>query len=637
MNLSFIDPKAFTPARNANALLTDRLSALATMNRLNALTAIKRAGSGHIGSSFSSIDIFTLLYEQRLKEGDVFFSSKGHDAPGQYACMAAVGILSIENVLDLRRLGGLPGHPEVGTPGVVASTGSLGMGLSKARGIALARNLRAHDGRVFVMLGDGELQEGQNYEALRSIANDGLSQVKVVVDYNKIQSDKYVRCINDLGDIEAKLSAFGWTVRRADGHDFDALTAGFEAMEADHSGPQILIADTVKGRGVSFMEAAPDDGDPTMVYAWHSGAPKDEDYERAIDELVQRVRTEHEGLSVEPPELSSAAPGKPSKLTPSADGKGAPPLTIAKAIGEELVALAETRSELLVLDADLADDCGLRDFENLQPRRFFESGIAEQDMVSTAGALAGQGFTPVCGSFASFLCARANEQIYNNTCEGRKVIYIGQYAGVLPAAAGYSHQSIRDIALMAQLDKTVVVQPGSAAEARALIRWAVESSEESVYIRSLIVPPPTDLETSPSGLSPVGCGVQLADGNDLTILSYGPVLLNEALKARAALSQHGVSARVVSMPWLNRIDADWLFDAIGEGPVFVLEDHSPIGGLGDRVAQTLASAPERAAGNALHVLGIEGLPACGQPHEVLQFHGVDAESVCERVLSTRGS
>lgn len=628
MDLSYIDPTAFQSARQANAPLVERLAAIATMNRLNALTAIKRAGSGHIGSSFSSLDIFTLLYEQRLKADDVFFSSKGHDAPGQYAAMAAVGVLPIASVLMLRRLGGLPGHPEVGTPGVAASTGSLGMGLSKARGMALARRLKGEGGRIFVMLGDGELQEGQNYESFRSIVNDQLTQIKVVVDFNKIQSDKYVRCINDLGDIEAKLHAFGWGVRRVDGHDFDALGAAFEAMEADDSAPQILIADTIKGRGVSFMEAAPDDADPSMVYAWHSGAPKDPDYERATAELIERMRAEHDALALDAPAVAAAEPGVPSKLSPAPESVGAPSATIAGAMGEELVAMAPGRPELVVLDADLADDCGLRGFENAFPERFFECGIAEQDMVSAAGALAGQGLTPVCASFASFLCARANEQIYNNTCEGRKIVYIGQYAGVLPGVAGYSHQSIRDIALMAQMDNTVVVQPGSAAEARAAIRWAVETAAESVYIRSLIIPKPSDLATA---LPPVGQGAELGAGEAATIIAYGPVMLNEALLARAALAEAGLSARVLAMPWLNCVDADWLFDALADGPVVLLEDHSPIGGLGDRVAQAMAADPARAAGRRLFVYGVDGLPACGQPKETLAHHGLDAQSICEKV------
>ncbi len=633
MNLTYVDPAAFSPARNANAPQAERLAVIATMTRLNALTAIKRAGSGHIGSSFSSIDIFTLLYERRMGESDVFFSSKGHDAPGQYAAMAAVGILPIASVLNLRRLGGLPGHPEVGTPGVVASTGSLGMGLSKARGIALARRLRGAGGRIFVMLGDGELQEGQNYEAFRSIVNDKLTQIRVVVDCNKIQSDKYVRCINDLGDIEAKLAAFGWGVHRADGHDFEALDTALNAMDADDGAPQILIADTIKGRGVSFMEAAPDNADPTMVYAWHSGAPKDDDYQRAVEELTAEIAAGHESLLLDGPEFSTSAAAAPSPLVPATDSLGTPTRTIAAAMGEELQKMAGARSELVVLSADLSDDCGLRAFENGTPERFFESGIAEQDMVSAAGALAGQGHLPVVASFASFLCSRANEQIYNNSCEGRKVIYIGQYAGVLPGAAGYSHQSVRDIALMSNLDRTLVVQPGSAAEARALIRWAVETATESVYIRSLIIPKPSDLDTMPHGLAPVGQGVMLADGEAATIVAYGPVLLNEALLAREMLAERGIAVRVLSLPWLNRVDSDWLFEATETAPILVVEDHSPIGGLGDRIAQALAADPVRSAERRLVVHGVNGLPACGQPKETLEHHGLDAASIRDKIMA----
>lgn len=624
MQLTYFHPSGSHSARQANAPDSDRLAAIAALTRVNALTAIKRAGSGHIGSSFSSADLFTFLYERHLREGDLFFSSKGHDAPGQYAAMAAAGVMPIRDVLNLRRLDGLPGHPEVGFPGVVASTGSLGMGLSKARGMALAHRLKGGGGRIVVLLGDGELQEGQNYEAFRSIVNDGLPRIQVIVDANKIQSDKYVRCINDLGDIEAKIRAFGWDVRRCDGHDFAAMAEALAAFDATPETPHLLIADTVKGKGVSFMEAAPDDGDPSMVYRWHSGAPSDEAYERATVELLEAVSARFAELSLDPPSPSVADPA------PAGGWSFVQPST-AQAMGEELVELGREHQELVVLDADLSDDCGLRPFEAAFPDRFFESGIAEQDMVSTAGALAGQGYLPLVASFASFLCARANEQIYNNACEGRRVIHLAQFSGILPAVAGYSHSSIRDIALTGHLPDALVVQPASAAQARSVIRWAVTEADCSVFIRSLIIPPPMVIDTPEFTGARIGVGSTLADGGDIALLAYSPVMLSQALQARDRLREHGVSARILATPWLNRVDEAWLSSAILPGkPLVVVEDHAPIGGLGDRVAATLGRMGAKVAHGGLHVFGVEGLPACGQPEEVLAHHGLDGASLCRR-------
>ena len=213
-----------------------RLALLADMCRLNALVAVKRAGSGHLGSTFSALDVVAHLLFDELNvaelgfddpDRDVFFSSKGHDVPGLYAALFALGVVPRERLLRLRRLGGLDGHPDVGVPGIEANSGSLGMGISKARGIALAKRRLGRGGRVVVMTGDGELQEGQNWEALQAAAHERLGRLWVVVDRNELQSDKPTEEILALGDLEAKLRAFGWHVETADGHDHAALRAAF--------------------------------------------------------------------------------------------------------------------------------------------------------------------------------------------------------------------------------------------------------------------------------------------------------------------------------------------------------------------------------------------------------------------------
>ncbi|MGL6278036.1 MAG: 1-deoxy-D-xylulose-5-phosphate synthase N-terminal domain-containing protein, partial [Gaiella sp.] len=209
-----------------------RLALLADMCRANALVAVKRAGSGHLGSSFSALDIVVhLLYEElnTVAVGfdhpgrDVFFSSKGHDVPGLYAALHALGVIPTERLLRLRRLDGLDGHPDVGVPGIEANSGSLGMGISKARGIAWAKQRLDLGGRVVVMTGDGELQEGQNWEALQAAAHQRVPGLVVVVDRNALQSDRTTEEILALESLETKLTAFGARVISCDGHDHSAL------------------------------------------------------------------------------------------------------------------------------------------------------------------------------------------------------------------------------------------------------------------------------------------------------------------------------------------------------------------------------------------------------------------------------
>lgn len=627
-----------------------KLALLADACRLNALVAVKQAGSGHLGSTFSALDIVVHLLFDELDvaargfddpERDVFFSSKGHDVPGLYAALYALGVVPGERLLRLRRLGGLDGHPDVGVPGIEASSGSLGMGISKGRGIALAKRRLDRDGRVVVMTGDGELQEGQNWEALQSAAHERLGRLWVVVDRNEVQSDKPTEEIVALGDLETKLRAFGWQVEAVDGHDHPALRAAFARFREGGEAPKALVANTVKGKGVSFMEHPAALADGGGVYRWHAGAPADEPFARAVAELVGRLGERCSALGIDPPGLepvvAAAAVGSLEGEPESGAGTSDRPASLREsaeyvvdAYGEALLELAAERPDLVVLDADLASDCRTRAFELAYPDRFVQCGIAEQDMVSAAAGMARHGLLPVVNSFASFLASRANEQIYNQASEGSKVIYALHYAGLIPAGPGKSHQSIRDISLLAALPNVTIVQPASPQETRALLRWAVEEADESVAIRLAIGPSPRAIDIPPLPAA-IGRGTVLHDGGDGVLVAYGPVMLHEALVASERLAERGeLSLRVVALPWLNRFDADWLAAEVASfDHVFVLEDHAPVGGLGDGLRRALHGRP-------VTVLGVEGWPACGTPAEALRFHALDGESVAERILARAG-
>ena len=329
------------------------LPRIADLCRLNALTAVKRAGSGHIGSSFSAMDIVVFLLHEHLNtvelgfdhpDRDVYFSSKGHDVPGLYAVLHSLGVLPTEKLLRLRRLDGLDGHPNVRVPGIEANSGSLGMGISKGRGIAWAKRQLGHGGRVVVMVGDGELQEGQNFEALQGAAHDRLSGLTVVVDRNELQSDKPTEEILALGDLEGKLAAFGWHVASCDGHDFAELRRAFSELAAVDDRPQVLVARTIKGRGVSFMEHPVALREGGGTYRWHAGAPDDESFERARDELLARL----EPVELEPvPPLEDELPAPALEAEPESGAGTRTPRAreyVVEAYGEALVELAEPQS-----------------------------------------------------------------------------------------------------------------------------------------------------------------------------------------------------------------------------------------------------------------------------------------------------
>jgi transketolase len=606
----------------------DDLALIADMCRANALVAVKRAGSGHLGSSFSALDIVVHLLWRELNVAqvgwddpnrDVFFSSKGHDVPGLYAALHALGVIPSDRLLRLRRLGGLDGHPDLSVPGIEANSGSLGMGLSKGRGMAWGKHFLGRGGRVVVMTGDGELQEGQNWEALAAAAHQRVGNLWAIVDRNELQSDKPTEEILALGDLETKLRSFGWHVETSDGHDHDALAAAFARMRAASPElPKVLIAETIKGRGVSFMEhpAALREGGGT--YRWHAGAPEDDAFAHAYDELIGRIRDHVPDLRLDDVSSLEGHEGEPES------GAGLRKVTqeyVAAAYGDELLSLVRERPDVVVLDADLASDCRIRAIELAEPDRFVEVGIAEQDMVSMAAGLARQGLLPVVNSFASFLASRANEQIYNQTSEGTRVIYALHYAGLIPAGPGKSHQSLRDVSLLAALPNMTIVQPANSDETRALVRWAADTATENVAIRLAIGPSPRTLDLPAEHVLP-GRGAVLREGSDALLFAYGPVLLHEALVAAESLDRR---LQVVNMPWLNSVDREWLFELVEPfDELFVLEDHAPVGALGDSLRRALD-------GRALTVFGVEGWPACGTPPEALRFHGLDGASLAGRI------
>lgn len=617
MTLSFIPLPELQRIRTVDVDPGARAEAFADACRINTLTMVEQAGSGHLGSSFSSLDIVSWLHLEVLADGDRYYSSKGHDAPGLYAVLIGLGRIDFDKLFALRRLGGLPGHPDVlTTPAVVTNTGSLGMGISKARGFVLADRLAGRSGRVFVLTGDGELQEGQFWESLQPTTNRGLSEITVIVDHNKLQSDTWVSHVSDLGDLEAKVAAFGWAVRRCSGHDLGAFSATLaELLETERERPKLIVADTVKGFGVPFMEPHDVPLEESSLYAFHSGAPGPDDYVRARDALVERLNAKLAALGAGNVRLEErAAPVRRAAESPQ---------RVVAAYGDALASAAEAEPRLVALDADLRLDTGLVDFQRRFPDRFVECGIAEQDMVSQAGAMALAGLIPVCHSFACFMTPRAAEQVFNNASEGTKVLYHGSLVGLVPGGPGHSHQMVRDIALMGSVPGMSAVEPFCEQEARLLVDWAVRDADGPVYIR--LVSPPWPLGFEPPVLAlEQGRGTVLREGAAGTFVCTGPVLVSQAWTACETLGDWGL----VALPWLRGVDGAWLAEA-AQGSIVCLDNHVVPGGQGEEVLRAVAEAAPQEA-HRITLVGVDRVPECGTNDEVLQAHGLDAASLVAR-------
>lgn len=268
-----------------------QLMVMACNVRMGVIEGVHAAKAGHPGGSLSAADMFTYLYFKELnvdpqnpkwEDRDRFVLSKGHTAPGLYAALANRGFFPKEDLLTLRQIGShLQGHPNMNyTPGVDMSTGSLGQGLSAAVGMALAGKADKKDYRVYAMLGDGEIEEGQIWEAAMAAAKFKLDNLCAVIDVNGLQIDGNTADVMPSEPLDKKMEAFGWHVIKIDGHDYEAIEAAFAAAKTVKGQPTAILAATVKGKGVSFME-----GD----YGWHGKAPNDEQFEQAMADLNAKL------------------------------------------------------------------------------------------------------------------------------------------------------------------------------------------------------------------------------------------------------------------------------------------------------------------------------------------------------------
>jgi len=270
-----------------------KLESIAREGRAQIIRMLTHSASGHPGGSLSVIDILTTLFFNRMRydpkrphweDRDLFVLSKGHCVPAQYYCMAKAGFFPMDRLITLRKLGSpLQGHPDrVMLPGIEAATGSLGQGLSVAMGMALGLKLAGKRARVYCVVGDGEIQEGQIWESLMSAPKLGkpdhhLDNLCVILDYNGIQLDNFVKKILDLEPVTDKLKAFGWPVLEVNGHDIAQVDKALDQAEATKGGPTFIVAHTIKGKGVSFMENDPE---------WHGKSPKPEEAVRAVQEIA---------------------------------------------------------------------------------------------------------------------------------------------------------------------------------------------------------------------------------------------------------------------------------------------------------------------------------------------------------------
>ena len=630
-NLFYVPKQQFESVLESSCNAEIKTEIFSNLCRINCLYMIQKAGSGHIGTSFSSIDLFSwiMLNEIKIEKPksndtcrDIFFSSKGHDAPAIYSMLTALNLIEFDNIHKLRRIDGLPGHPDVGTPHIETNTGSLGMGISKAKGFVFNNRISGSNQKVFVMTGDGELQEGQIWESLQSASTDKMGEITVIIDHNKIQSDTWVSETSYLGNIKAKFESFGWSAWRCNGNNFLEISNIFQEMNHVTDKPKVLIADTVKGSGVSFMDYSVNQ---TNTYDFHSGAIESPKYDLAFNEIKSNSNKLLESVNL-PTLITKIVPTSKKIAVTKTEN-------LISAYSSSLISQINNNPKIVVLDADLVKDTGTMEFKKINPKMFIECGIAEQDMVSQAGAIALSGSIPIVHSFACFLSTRPNEQIYNNATEKTKIIYVGSLAGLLPAGPGHSHQSVRDISTLSSIPDLLMLQPATEHEVELALNYCLNNNEFSSYIRLVSIPTPVPFAHMNGYKLEKGKGMTILEGKDCLIFSYGPTMLTEAYKAAKTLKDKGIGIKLINLPWLNNLDLNWLKSQINEfNKIITIDDHYIIGGQGDMILSAISSLDNNHLVQCLKI-GVESVPKCGTNDEVLAAHGLDDSSLHKRIES----
>jgi transketolase len=651
-------------------LSADKLRAAAAEMRAINVIDIFAAGSGHPGGTLSIMDIAAALYLRVLNHDpknptwpgrDRVFWSAGHKAPALYVALGKAGYFPLDDTVLLRQLGsGFEGHPNwLKLPGVEVSSGSLGQGLGVAVGNALAGKLLKRPYRVYCIMGDGEQQEGNIWEAAMAAGHYGLDNLCAVVDKNELQIDGWVREVMNVDPLAEKYLAFKWNVMEIDGHDMDQIVDAFERARKAPGRPTLILARTVKGRGVSFME---------NQAGWHGVAPKREQFEKAIADLatpsVPAARREAmlEKASENAQRATQKAKDALPKLARDYWWNTHATMTVdmdptRMGFGRGLES-AGADERIVTLHADISGSIKITDFEAKHPERknrVFSVGIAEQNMMVVAAGLAKEGLIPVTGTYGVFASGRCWDQIRTTICYSNLNVKIaGAHGGISVGPDGATHQALEEITLMNVLPNMHVVVPCDSVETEkatiysllelngpAYIRFAREATpvvttKQTPYnfgVANIIRyrgDKPRFLDAFETFLSTDYAGEE----EDVSIIACGPMVA-EAMRAAWLLKEeYGLETRIVNVHTVKPLDVAALVQAAEQTHLILTAEEHQVGGFGNIVAGAiLRNRHDFELPLLLDMIGVQDrFGISGKPWELMQWFGLCAEHLASRVL-----
>ncbi len=617
------------------------LEAIAKRIRLLSIKALKQSQSGHPGGSLSSADILATLYGTVLsKTGEPFIISNGHISPGVYAALATAGYAKEKEFVEtFRQLGSkYEGHVTRHVPGVWYGTGPLGIGLSAATGFALAAK-KKKEGNVYCLMGDGEFQEGIVHEAMHMAATEKLNNFCVLVDYNQVQLSGSLK---DIMPVNIKLSfrAAGWKVVEADGHDVADLRNQLEYFQKqEETMPMLILCHTVMGKGVSFMEK---DG-KALKATWHGKAPKPEDADTALAELA--LSKKEEAVITSWKKQIKWKPKKqkqPALLAKTKLKIGKPHILEAgtitdcrSAYGYALLDLAKRNKHVIAMTADLRGSVKTQGVANELPEQHIEVGIAEQQLVSSAGGLSLYGFTPFVSTFGAFMTSRAKDQARVNDINGTNVNMVATHCGLSVGEDGPTHQAIDDMGSMLGLLDTLVMEPSDANQTDHMIRFAA-GHYGNTYIRMGRHKFPV-IEKEEGGVFYdehysyyYGRTDLIRPGSMVALVATGACVV-EALGAKELLEQDGISTAVIAVSSIKEFDRELAEHLAFKELILTVEDHNTRNGLGSTLPRYLLD--QGISVSKFHALGVDAYQLSGTAEDLYHHVGIDSIGIAKKVCT----
>ena len=651
----------------------DELRAAAAEMRALDIIDIFAAGSGHPGGTLSIMDIAAALYLRVLNHDpsdpawpkrDRVFWSTGHKAPALYVALGKAGYFPLDDTVLLRQLGsGFEGHPNwLELPGIEVSSGSLGQGLGVAVGNALAGRLLGKPYRVYCIMGDGEQQEGSVWEAVMAAGHYKLDNLCGIIDKNDLQIDGRVRDVMNIDPLAEKYKAFNWNVLEIDGHDIGQILAAFESARAATGQPTLIIAHTVKGKGVSFME---------NEAGWHGVAPNRDQFEKAMADLAtpsvpaERVEALLEKAADYGAEVALKARGKLPAFRRDYWWNAGPSMKVdmeptRMGFGRGLEKCGDDE-RVVTIHADISGSIRITDFEAKHPERkprVFSVGIAEQNMMEVAAGLAKEGFIPVTGTYGVFASGRCWDQIRTTICYSNLNVKIaGAHGGISVGADGATHQALEEFSLMCVLPNMHVVAPCDALETERATLFSLLDLNGPAYIRyareatPVVTTPWTPFRYGEANIIRYRGETQrfrdafetilstqyTSEHEEVSIIACGP-MVPEAMRAAWLLKEeYGLETRVVNMHTVKPLDVGALVQAADHTPLIVTAEEHQVGGFGNIVAGAILRHRKNYEHPLLFdMVGVnDRFGLSGKPWELVQEFGLSAEHIAERVLRLR--